>query len=200
MESGLPFDGPGVELTLETCWESLLPIGKSSSPKRICFGFPEAVSPKITFPRTSWICWISLGRLNSRRPRLKRVRFLGEVEMKERISVWEGEGGSVNETSEKALTGTVNQIEWAKQIRTQVNAEFDRVITALEAAATKQSGQDRMDTQTVIAIVEEKRTEVMEHQQAGYFIHDWQELRDQVRQLIMKDDRYKAIKTGKVQL
>ena len=120
--------------------------------------------------------------------------------MNERFSVWEGEGGSVNETSEKALTGTVNQIEWAKQIRTQVNAEFDRVITALEAAATKQSGQDRMDTQTIIAIVEEKRTEVMEHQEAGYFIHDWQELHDQVRQLITKDDRYKAIKTSKVQL
>ena len=67
--------------------------------------------------------------------------------------MWEGEGGSVNETSEKALTGTVNQIEWAKQIRTQVNAEFDRVITALEAAATKQSGQDRMDTQAILAIV-----------------------------------------------
>ena len=114
--------------------------------------------------------------------------------------MWEGEGGSVNETSEKALTGTVNQIEWAKQIRTQVNAEFGRVITALEAAATKQSGQDRTDTHAIIAIVEEKRTEVMEHQDAGYFIHDWQELRDQVRQMIMKDDRYKAIKTGKVQL
>lgn len=114
--------------------------------------------------------------------------------------MWEGEGGSVNETSGEAMTGTVNQIEWAKQVRTQVNAEFDRVITALEAAATKQSGQDRMDTQTIIAIVEEKRTEVMEHQEAGYFIHDWQELRDQVRQLIMKDDRYKAIKTSKVQL
>ena len=51
-----------------------------------------------------------------------------------------------------------------------------------------------MDTQAIIAIVEEKRTEVMEHQEAGYFIHDWQELRDQVRQMIMKDDRYKAIK------
>ena len=120
--------------------------------------------------------------------------------MKERISEWEGEGGSLNETSEKALTGTVNQIEWAKQIRTHVNAEFDRVITALQAAAARQSGQDRMDTQAIIAIVEEKRTEVLEHQEAGYFIHDWQELRDQVRQMIMKDERYKAIKTGKVQL
>jgi hypothetical protein len=37
--------------------------------------------------------------------------------MRERLSVWEGEGGSLNEVSEKALTGTVNQIEWAKQIR-----------------------------------------------------------------------------------
>src|SRR5207249_10377059 len=96
-----------------------------------------------------------------------------EVEMKERISVWEGEGGSLNETSEKALTGTVNQIEWAKQIRTQVSAEFDRVITALDAAATKQSRHDRLDTQAMIAILEEKRSDVMEHQEAGYFIHDW---------------------------
>ena len=120
--------------------------------------------------------------------------------MNERFSVWEGEGGSVNETSGEAMTGTVNQIEWAKQVRTQVNAEFDRVVTALEAAATRQSGQNRMDTQTIIAIVEEKRTEVMEHQEAGYFIHDWQELRDQVRHMVMKDDRYKAIKTGEVQL
>jgi hypothetical protein len=118
--------------------------------------------------------------------------------MKEGISVWEGEGGSLNETSEKGLTGTANQIEWAKQIKTQVNAEFDRVKTALEAVAAKQSGQDRLDTQAVIAILQDKRAEVMAHQEAGYFIHDWQELRDQVRQLIMNDDRYKAIKADAV--
>ena len=76
-------------------------------------------------------------------------------------------------------------------------AEFDRVITALEAAATMQSAHDRVDTQAMIAILEEKRAEVMEHQEAGYFIQDWQELRDQVRQMIMTDDRYKAIKTRK---
>ena len=120
--------------------------------------------------------------------------------MKERIAVWEGEGGSLSETPEKALTGTVNQIEWAKQIRVEVDAEFDRVVGALEAAAAKESSRARMDTRAIIAIVEEKRTEVMQHQEAGYFIHDWQELRDQVRQMIMKDDRYKAIRTGKVQL
>jgi hypothetical protein len=117
--------------------------------------------------------------------------------MNERISVWEDEGGSLDETLEKALTGTVNQIEWAKQIKANVNVEFDRVITALEAAALKQSGQDRLDTQMIIALVEEKRNEVMEHQEAGYFIHDWQELRDQVRQMVKKDDRYKAIQAGK---
>ena len=120
--------------------------------------------------------------------------------MQERISEWEGEGGSLNETPGKALTGTVNQIEWAKQIKTKVNAEFDRVKAALETAAAKQSGEDRKDTQAMIAILEDKRAEVMAHQEAGYFIHDWQELRDQVRQMIMKDDRYKSIKAGKSQL
>jgi len=117
--------------------------------------------------------------------------------MQERILEWEAEGGALNETSEKAMTGTVNQIEWAKQIKTQVSAEFDRVKMALEAAAAKQAGQDRLDTQTMIAILEDKRTEVMAHEEAGYFIHDWQELRDQVRQMIMKDNRYKTIKAGK---
>jgi len=117
--------------------------------------------------------------------------------MQERISDWEGEGGALNETSEKAMTGTVNQIEWAKQIKPQVNAEFDRVKATLEAAAANQSGQDQMDTQAMIAILEEKRAEVMAHEEAGYFIHDWQEMRDQVRQMIMKDNRYKALKAGK---
>ena len=79
------------------------------------------------------------------------------------------------------MTDTVNQIGWAKQIKTQVNAEFDRVASALRSAATKQSSQDRMDTQAIIAILEDKRAEVMANEQAGYFIHDWQELRDRVR-------------------
>ena len=116
--------------------------------------------------------------------------------MQERISEWEGEGGALNETAETTMTGTVNQIEWAKQIKSQVAAEFDRVKTALEAAAAKQSGQRQMDTQAMIAILEDKRAEVMAHREAGYFIHDWQELRDQVRQLIINDARYKAIKAS----
>ena len=34
----------------------------------------------------------------------------------------------------------------------------------------------------------------MAQDQAGYFIREWQELRDQVRQLIMQDSRYQAMR------
>jgi hypothetical protein len=116
--------------------------------------------------------------------------------MEDKLSVWEDEGGSVNRRSWNALTGTVNQIEWAERIRMQVDVEFDRVARALSSASRKQSRQDRLDTQSMLCILEEKRAEVLANPSAGYFIHDWQELRDQVRQMIMKDDRYKAIKAG----
>ena len=78
------------------------------------------------------------------------------------------------------MTGTPSQIEWAEQIKPRVNAEFERVVKAFEQAAGKQSEQDRMDTHAVITILQEKRVEVMAKDQAGYFIRDWQELRDQV--------------------
>jgi hypothetical protein len=116
--------------------------------------------------------------------------------MEEEIATWEDEGGSPVRREEISMTGTVNQIAWAEQIKTQVNLEFDRVRRALESAASKQSFQDRIDTQAIIAILEDKRAEVMANEQAGYFIHDWQELRDQVRQMIVGDLRYKAIKVG----
>jgi hypothetical protein len=44
--------------------------------------------------------------------------------------------------------------------------------------------------------LEKKRAEVMAKDQACYFIHDWQEPGDQVRQMIVKDARYGAIKTN----
>jgi hypothetical protein len=93
------------------------------------------------------------------------------------------------------MTGTVNQIAWAEQIKIQVDAEFDRVCAALESAATKQSGQRKADTLVMIAILEDHRAEVMANEQAGYFIHDWQEIRGQVRELIVADSRYKAIRS-----
>jgi hypothetical protein len=54
------------------------------------------------------------------------------------------------------------------------------------------------DTEAVIAILEDKRAEVMSREQAGYFIHDWQEISDQVRQMIFHDARYQAITANRV--
>ncbi len=92
------------------------------------------------------------------------------------------------------MTGTANQLEWAEQIKVGVNADFDRVSKALASAAGRQSEPDRADTLAVIAILEEKRAEVMRNDQAGYFIRNWQELSGQVRRMITQDARYKAIR------
>ena len=90
------------------------------------------------------------------------------------------------------MTGTANQIELAEQIKARVSAQFDRVATALAGAAG-----DRANTRALIEILEEKKAEVMANERAGYFIVEWQELSDQVRQLLAKDPRYRAIKEGK---
>jgi hypothetical protein len=95
------------------------------------------------------------------------------------------------------MTGTVNQIDWAQRIKAGAGAEFDRVANALQSAAVKQAGQKRMDTQAAIAILEDKRAEVMANNEAGYFIREWQELRDQVRRMIASDPRYQTIRANK---
>lgn len=95
------------------------------------------------------------------------------------------------------MTGTQSQIEWAEQIKPRVGAEFDRVAKALAAVALHQREQARADTNAVIAILQEKRAEVMAQNFAGYFIREWQELTDQVRQMIRQDDRYQAIRSGR---
>ena len=92
------------------------------------------------------------------------------------------------------LNGAADEVEWALRIRAQVNAEFDRVAKVLERTATQRSGEKRSDTYGMIAILEEKRAEVMSNQNADYFIHDWQELYDQVRKMMINDVRYQAIK------
>ena len=94
------------------------------------------------------------------------------------------------------MTGTANQVDWAEQIKVRVSAEFDRVARALASVATRQTEQDRMDTMAVIAILEDKRAQVMAKDEAGYFIHDWQESSDQARQMIAQDPRYKRIKVN----
>jgi hypothetical protein len=123
---------------------------------------------------------------------------------------WENEGGAPIQSdigtrlmqprigpathAKTVLTGTVNQIEWAEQIMERVDEEFDRVANALKSVAAKQAGQDRTETQALVTILEEKRLAVMAQDRAGYFIHDWQELGDRVRQMVVKDPRYAKIR------
>jgi len=95
------------------------------------------------------------------------------------------------------LTGTPGQLDWAKLIRPRVAAEFDRVAAAFHAVAATQTGVRRADTLAVIAILQEKRVEVLAHRAAGYYIRDWRELNDQVRRIIADDPAYQAIQTGR---
>lgn len=115
----------------------------------------------------------------------------------EEIEVWEDEGGAARGlpfVSVPPLCGTPGQVEWAGRIRRKVNAEFDRVAASFRSVINRQSGEKRRDTEAVIAILEEKRAEVMSQLRAGYFIRDWQEISDQVRQMILNDNRYQAIR------
>ena len=92
------------------------------------------------------------------------------------------------------LNGAAHEIEWALRIRAQVNAEFDRVAKVLERTATQRSGQQQVDTYGMIAILEEKRAEVMSKQDADYFSRDWHELQYQVRKLMNQDARDQVVK------
>jgi hypothetical protein len=103
------------------------------------------------------------------------------------------EVGSKSRSDSAALTGTANQIEWAEQIKERVGKEFDRVANAMRSVGAKQGDLDRTDTLELVAILEEKRLEVMANDRAGHFIHDWQELRDQVRQMVVTDPRYAKV-------
>jgi hypothetical protein len=116
------------------------------------------------------------------------------------IEAWEQEGGAAPapvRMSAAALNGSESQVEWAGRIKEAVNAEFDRVAAAFRSIANKQGDGKRAETEAVIAILEEKRTEVMSNERAGYFIHDWQEISDQVRQMIFQDARYQEIKNNR---
>ena len=79
------------------------------------------------------------------------------------------------------LSGSASQVEWAGRIKRQVNAEFDRVAASFRSVADNRTMPSAPERKPFIAILEEKRAEVMSRKQAGYFIHDWQEISDQVR-------------------
>ena len=97
-----------------------------------------------------------------------------------------------------SLSGTASQVEWAERIRRQVGREFDRVAASFRAVAEKQPAGKRAQTEAILAILEDKRAEVMSREQAGYFIRDWQEIDDQVRRLIAQDPRYLEIKKSRL--
>jgi len=120
------------------------------------------------------------------------------------LGEWESEGGATiahpampglgpRIAAKTILVGTPNQIEWAEQIKDRVHKEFDRAGMILKSVAAKQVSSDQTDTLKLVAILEEKRHDVMVNDRAGYFIHDWQELSDQVREMIVKDPRYEKI-------
>ena len=118
------------------------------------------------------------------------------------IETWEGEGGAAPAPlgiRAIPMSGTANQVEWAERIKGLVNEEFDRVARSFRSVAGKQTDAARAETEAIIAILEEKRAEVMSREEAGYFIHDWQEISDQVRQMIFHDVRYQAIKSNRLQ-
>jgi hypothetical protein len=109
------------------------------------------------------------------------------------IDLWEAEGGALCDAP-CPLRGNAGQVEWAERIKLNVNAEFDRVTRAFQLVAHRQSTSNRANTEVILVILEDKRIEVMAREDAGYFIHDWQEIHDQVRQMIRKDPRYLALK------
>ena len=96
-----------------------------------------------------------------------------------------------------ALHGTPSQVEWAERIKRNVDAEFDRVASTFRSVGRNQSRQKREETELVLTILEDKRAEVMAIRRAGYFIKFWQEISDQVRQMIFHDARYQAIKSAR---
>lgn len=119
----------------------------------------------------------------------------GAIAGAEAIGAWEDEGGAATAgTPPCGIIGTVSQVEWAGRIKSHVNDEFNRVSRSFRDVASKQNAAKRADTEAIIAILEDKRAEVMSKEQAGYFIHDWQEISDQVRQMIFQDPRYAAIR------
>ena len=123
------------------------------------------------------------------------------------IENWEDDGGArfvpraaTPSALPSSLVGSPSQVEWAERIKTLVGEEFDRVERSFRSVAARQSGSKRADTETILSILKEQRDAVMSRKQAGYFIHDWQEINDQVRKLIGRDHRFEAIRSNREKL
>jgi hypothetical protein len=121
--------------------------------------------------------------------------------MEKATATWEDEGGSppsaAAERRNGPLYGTESQIEWAEAIRIRIDEEFDRMSSSFRSLAGKQSGLKRANTEAIIAMIEEKREEVLAIDQAGSWIRDWREPGDRVRRMILDDPRYLAIRASR---
>jgi hypothetical protein len=120
--------------------------------------------------------------------------------LKRDIAPWEAEGGAASNRSgipAVRLTGTAVQVEWAERIKRRVNDRFDRVAASFRLVAEREIEDKRAETEEIIAILEDKRAEVMSRQDAGYFIYDWQEIGDRVGKMIVRDPCYRAIRCNR---
>ncbi len=84
------------------------------------------------------------------------------------IEAWEDEGGAAPAppgVSATPMSGTASHVEWAQRIKRQVNPKFDRG-GVIPIDCGRQGGDKRTDPEAVIAILEDKRTEVMSREQA----------------------------------
>jgi hypothetical protein len=179
---------PGVFLRLkeDTTWGPTSPSEMAVSAATLWLGSPIPKLRSVALRRDAGV------------KRTNKAASQMDQRTRRAIQAWEDEGGAASpslDTPVASLTGTAAQVEWAELIRTRVDAEFDGVVACFRAIAERHSGEKRADTEAIIAIVEDKRHEVLERGQAGYFIHDWQDISDQVRQMIFHDARYQAIKS-----
>ena len=114
------------------------------------------------------------------------------------IEAWEDEGGAAPAplpgNAAPVTSATASQVESAERIKRQVAEEFDRVAASFRSVAATHNEEKRADTEAVLAILEDKRADVMKRDQAGYFIREWHEIGGQVLQMILQDPRYEAIK------
>jgi len=118
----------------------------------------------------------------------KRLRFVLSRDIQA------GVGGRSKRSFFMEEAGLTGECEGGVPSSWDWRSSSDPISKAFQAPAGMSAARDRMDTQAVIVVLKEKRTEVRTKDQAGYFIRVWRELRDQVWKMIRPDSRYQAIK------
>ena len=125
--------------------------------------------------------------------------------MQQELSGWEGEGGAIGRPPDVCaialdLIGTPTRWSGRNASGDRVIADFDRVAKSFHTVAAEQAADKRAGTEAIIDILEDSRAAVMRKEHAGYFIREWQETGDQVRQLLLHDPHYQALKGSPVEI